>query len=87
MTCSRAWSKVGIVNSTVFYLTESILTNSIVQIIELLSFHEGLLIKQFASKVKVIFSYSVVAIFLLRITLQAIVDRRRLLPNLNLKRQ
>jgi len=68
-----------------FGLTESILTKSIVQIFELLSFHEGLLIKQFASKVKVIFSYPVVAIFLLRITLQAIVDRRRLLPNLNLK--
>ncbi len=61
------------------------MTNSIVQIIEMLSFHEGLLIKQFASKVKVNFSYSVVAIFLLRITLQAIVDRQRLLRNLNLK--
>jgi len=56
MTCSGPWSKDGIVNSTVFYLTESILTNSIVQIFELLSFHEGLLIKQFAGKVKVIFS-------------------------------
>ncbi len=30
------------------------MTNSIVQIFELLSFHEGLLIKQFASEVKVI---------------------------------
>jgi len=68
-----------------YFNSESILTNSIVQIIEMLSFHEGLLIKQFASKVKVNFSYSVVAIFLLRITLQAIVDRQRLLRNLNLK--
>jgi hypothetical protein len=35
---------------------KSILINSIVQIFELLSFDEGLLIKQFAGKVKVIFS-------------------------------
>jgi hypothetical protein len=56
MTCSRPWSKDGIGSSTKYYLTESILTNSIVQNFELLSFHEGLLIKQFASKVKVIFS-------------------------------
>jgi len=56
MTCSRPWSKDGIGNSTKYYLTESILTKSIVQNFELLSFHEGLLIKQFASKVNVIFS-------------------------------
>ena len=77
MACSRPWSKDGISDSAKYYLTESILTKSIVQNFELLIFHEGLLIKQFASKVNVIFSQSANAFFLLWITLQTIVARRR----------
>ncbi len=73
MACSRPWSKDGIIDSTKYYLTESILTKSIVQNFELLIFHEGLLIKQFASKVNVIFSQSANAFFLLWITHRTIV--------------
>jgi len=51
---------------------KSILINSIVQNYELLSFHEGLLIKQFADKVKVIFSQFVKIICPFWNTLQTI---------------
>ena len=55
---------------------KSILINSIVQIFELLSIHEGLLIKQFADKVNVIFSQFVKIFFLLWTAPGAIIGRR-----------